>query len=140
MKLIRDEAGQTVVFTGLLMCVLMGFMALAVDVGLLSRAQRRLQIAADAGAVAAGLASEYGMTVTGCGVGVSNVQCAAIKAANANGVKDATQVTVTQPPDLRKPTRGPLTSKSSSSSLTRRYLWAHSPACSMAVRIRTITP
>jgi hypothetical protein len=98
MKLIREEAGQTVVFTGLLMCVLMGFMALAIDMGVLFRSQRRLQIAADAAAVAAGLASEYGMTVSSCGVSVNSVTCAAYNAAAANGFTDTNKITVTTPP------------------------------------------
>jgi Flp pilus assembly protein TadG len=84
MRFFREECGQTLVFTALLMCCLMGFMALAVDMGVLFRTQRRLQTAADAAAVAAGLASDYGMTVTGCGTGVSSVTCAAYQAAGAN--------------------------------------------------------
>jgi len=50
MKMFRDEAGQTLVFTAFLMCCLFGFMAMAIDVGVLLRAQRRMQTAADAGA------------------------------------------------------------------------------------------
>jgi Flp pilus assembly protein TadG len=98
MKFFRDESGQTLVFTALLACCLMGFMALAIDVGVLFRAQRKLQTAADAAAIAAGLASDYGMTVSGCGTGVSSVTCAAYKAAASNGVTDTTQITVNNPP------------------------------------------
>ena len=98
MKLIREEAGQTLVFTALLMCCLFGFMALAIDMGVLFRAQRRLQTAADAAAIAAGLASQTGMTVSGCGTGVTSVNCAAYNAAAANGVTDKTQITLNNPP------------------------------------------
>jgi Flp pilus assembly protein TadG len=98
MRLFRDEQGQTLVFTAFLGCCLLGFMALAIDVGVLFRAQRRVQTAADAGAVAAGLASDYGMTVTGCGTGVTSVTCAVYKAAAQNGVTDTTQITVNNPP------------------------------------------
>lgn len=102
MKLFRDEAGQTMVFTALLMCCLLGFMALALDVGVLFRAQRRLQVAADAGAAAAGLAAEYNMSVTGCtgtpaGTASASVKCAVAKAALGNGITDATQITVNNP-------------------------------------------
>ena len=55
MKLIRDDRGQTLVFTALSMAILLGFMALALDVSLLFRAKRRMQIAADAAATAAAL-------------------------------------------------------------------------------------
>jgi hypothetical protein len=66
------------------------------------RVQRRLQVAADAGAAAAGLADEYNMTVTGCsgtpgGTASANVKCAAFKAAAQNGITDATQLTVNNP-------------------------------------------
>jgi len=98
MKLVRDEAGQTLVFTALLMCCLMGFMALAIDMGVLFRTQRRLQVAADSAAVAAALADHYVMTVTGCGTGVSSIDCAAYKAANDNGVTNTGSITVNNPP------------------------------------------
>jgi hypothetical protein len=62
MRLFRDEKGQTMVLTALLMCCLMGFMALAIDVGVLFRAQRRLQTQADAGAIAGAISAYYGGT------------------------------------------------------------------------------
>ena len=102
MKLFRKEEGQTLVFTALLMCCLMGFMALAIDVGVLFRAQRRLQIAADAAAIAGGITDYYSQTVT-CGTvpagsATNSIKCAAAKAAASNGVTDATQLTVNNPP------------------------------------------
>jgi Flp pilus assembly protein TadG len=60
MKQFRDETGQTLVLTALLMCVLMGFMALSIDMGVAFRAQRRLQTQADAAATAAALCGTYG--------------------------------------------------------------------------------
>ena len=60
MKSFRDEAGQTLVLTALLMCVLMGFMALSIDMGVAFRAQRRLQTQADAAVTAAALCGTYG--------------------------------------------------------------------------------
>lgn len=59
MKL-RDESGQTLVLSALMMCILMGFMALAIDTGVVFRAQRHLQTEADAAAVAGALSSYYG--------------------------------------------------------------------------------
>ncbi len=104
MKWFRDENGQTLVFTAFLMCCLFGFMALALDMGVLFRAHRRIQTAADAGAVAAGLAAEYGQSVTCTGTSPAgsastSVKCAAGNAALLNGV-DGSQVTVNQPPTL----------------------------------------
>ena len=48
----RKENGQTLVHVALMMVVLLGFLALAIDVGLLYFERRRMQNAADAGALA----------------------------------------------------------------------------------------
>ena len=90
MKMFRNEAGQTLVFTAFLMCCLMGFMAMAIDVGVLLRAQRRVQTAADAAAIAAGLEYYYH--------GSGNATTVAQTAAANNGVTVANQVTVNIPP------------------------------------------
>src|SRR5258708_17015297 len=52
MKMLRDDKGQTLVLTALCMSVMLGFMALALDVGVLFHARRSLQTAADAAALA----------------------------------------------------------------------------------------
>ncbi|MDR3725620.1 MAG: Tad domain-containing protein [Terracidiphilus sp.] len=78
-KKLRDESGNVLVFVALCMTVLMGFMALAIDVGLMFRAKRGLQIVADAAATAGAL--EYYNTNSGAGV-----SAAAQAAATANGV------------------------------------------------------
>jgi Flp pilus assembly protein TadG len=101
MRLIRDEKGQTLVLTALLGCCLMGFMALAIDIGVLFRAQRRLQIAADSAAIAGALTDYYSQTVS-CGTAPagtagSSIKCAAANAAANNGVTDTTQITVNNP-------------------------------------------
>ena len=102
MRLFRDEKGQTLVFTALLGCCLMGFMALAIDIGVLFRAQRRLQIAADAAAIAAAITDYYSQTLTCTGTPAgsagTSLKCAAANAAAHNGVTDATQLTVNNPP------------------------------------------
>jgi len=59
MKSFRDESGQMLVMTAFSMAILLGFMALALDVSLLFRAKRRMQIAADAAATAAALDYYY---------------------------------------------------------------------------------
>jgi hypothetical protein len=48
----KGERGQVVILLAFCMTVLLGFTGLAIDVGMLFRAKRNLQIAADAGAVA----------------------------------------------------------------------------------------
>lgn len=64
MRVFRDEKGQMLVFTALTMTALLGFLALATDVGTLFRAKRQLQIAADAAATAAAMDILYGQTNT----------------------------------------------------------------------------
>ncbi len=89
MKFKNDESGQILVFTLLSMTMLFGFMALAIDVGILFRAKRNVQIAADAAAIAGALESRYN--------GTTNVASVADAAALANGVA-STYVTVNQTP------------------------------------------
>lgn len=71
-----DESGQVLVLTALSMVLLMGFTALAVDVGVLFRAKRNLQIAADAAATAGVQNLHYGLSAS----------TAARAAATANGM------------------------------------------------------
>lgn len=63
MRVRADEKGQMLVLTALAIVALLGFLALAVDVGLLFRAKRQVQTAADAGAIAGAL--EYWYNGTG---------------------------------------------------------------------------
>ena len=51
-KVLRDESGQVLIIAALCMTCLMGFVALSVDVGLMLRAKRVLQTAADSAAIA----------------------------------------------------------------------------------------
>jgi hypothetical protein len=94
MKDSRSESGQVLVLTALCMTAFLGFMALAIDAGLLFRAKRNLQIAADAAATAGALDWKYN------GNGTKAV--AAAKAASAaNGVTDGAGgvvVTASYPP------------------------------------------
>lgn len=88
--LVKQESGQALVFVLFCSTVLFGFMALAIDVGLLFRAKRQVQAAADAAAIAAATTAYY---VTG-----GNYTTAATNAANANGVSCTGCVTVNNGP------------------------------------------
>ena len=50
---LRDESGQALVVTALVVPIMVGCIALAVDMGVLYHEKRNLQIAADAAALAA---------------------------------------------------------------------------------------
>jgi Flp pilus assembly protein TadG len=80
---LREETGQVLVLAALVMSALLGFVAMSTDVGILFRAKRDSQTAADAAAVAGALDYLYN--------GNSASAIAAGKAAaTANGVTDGT--------------------------------------------------
>lgn len=88
--MLRDECGQTVILAALCMTVLLGFLALAVDVGLLFHSRRTIQTAADSGAIAGAEEINYG-----------DVTRASQTDAARNGVMNGFQgavVTVNNPP------------------------------------------
>lgn len=92
MRFWSDERGQALVLTVMFMALLMGFMALAVDVGVLFRARRSVQATADAAAVAAALDYKYNQDMT-------MAQNAGKAASTANGYTDGTRgvvVTITR--------------------------------------------
>lgn len=95
----RDDQGQMLVLTALCMTMLMGFLALAIDVGMLFRAKRNVQIAADAGAIAGALQEKYGDTPRPrCRGEVSRVRCAVQNAVAANGFPAIDVVSVSANP------------------------------------------
>ena len=94
MKWFRKEEGQALVLTALCASCLMGFMALAIDVGLVFRAQRNLQIAADAAATAAALDYFYNSS-TGPSGRIAAAKTVGAKAANDNGVYTSSGATIT---------------------------------------------
>lgn len=94
----KDESGQTIVMLALCMAVMLGFVALATDAGMLFHTKRQAQTAADAAAIAAVQQSVYGDPVTAADMDAS-------KNGFTNG-KDGTTVTVGNPP-----TDGPLAGK-----------------------------
>jgi hypothetical protein len=91
MKLIKkrwlDETGQMIVLTLLCMTILTGFLALAIDVGIMFRARRQMQTAADSAALAAALDFLYNQS--------NSSAVTAGKAASAtNGYTDGNNGTV----------------------------------------------
>ncbi len=92
----KDESGQTLVLVALCMTLLLAFMGLAIDVGLLFRARRNVQTAADAAAIAAALDYKYNNSTT-------SAKTAGKAASSANGVTDGTNgatVSINIPPTL----------------------------------------
>jgi len=88
----RPEAGQALVFVALMLVVILGVMALAIDTGFQRLTKRRLQNAADAAAVAGAL--EISSCQNGFGCGDPLVQ-AAQTALTENGLSTANLVTTT---------------------------------------------
>jgi hypothetical protein len=99
--LLRDESGQTLIFVGLSMSVILGFVAMATDVGTLLHDKRNLQIAADSAAIA-GAFEEYSSAVP------ADAQAAGQRASTQNGFTNGSnQVTVTiNPPPVGGPHAG----------------------------------
>jgi hypothetical protein len=94
MRALKDESEQMVMVVALRMIVLLGFLGLTIDVGLLFRGKRKMAIATDATAVAGAPNFKYNASV-------STVKSAAGTAATANGVtdgKNGAAVTINVPP------------------------------------------
>ncbi len=94
MKMRESERGQALVLVAFCAVVLIGFAALATDVGVLFRAKRNMQIAADAAATAAALDYLYNGSV-------SSAKTAGQAAAAANGVTNGSggaTVVINDPP------------------------------------------
>lgn len=94
----REQDGQALVVGALSLTAVIGFLALATDVGVLFRAKRNVQIAADAAATAAAVDAKFGLSAS------SAAQAAATGNGIINGVGGAT-VTVNSPP-LNGPNAG----------------------------------
>jgi hypothetical protein len=91
MRFVRDERGQMLIMTALSLTALLGFAALATDVGVLFHAQRELQIAADSAATTAAMDIQYGETDSSAATDAKNVVI-------SNGWTGATLVTSSNPP------------------------------------------
>lgn len=91
---LKDESGQVLVIAALSMSALLGFMALATDIGILFRSRRNMQIAADAAAIGGSLNYLHSGST-------SSAIAAGKAAANSNGVTDGVNgatVTISIPP------------------------------------------
>lgn len=91
----RDEHGQVLVLTALCMTILFGFMAFAIDVGLLFNVKRKLQNAADAAATSAAIDYMFNTSQT-------TATAAAKSAVTANQMSSAA-VTVNYAPNITTP-------------------------------------
>ena len=94
MKRFRNEEGQTLVLTALCMTGMLGFMALALDVGIMFRAKRTMQTAADSAAIAGAMDYLYHASTT-------SAQAAGKSASASNGYTDGANgasVTINTPP------------------------------------------
>jgi Flp pilus assembly protein TadG len=85
----EGESGQVLVLTAVVMAALMGFLALAIDAGMLLYQQRELQTAADAAAMAGALEVGTCGSTSNC----SAMQGAAKSAVTENGFSTPTVVT-----------------------------------------------
>jgi Flp pilus assembly protein TadG len=94
MRIRQDERGQVLVLAALCLTALLGFVALATDVGLLFRAKRNLQIAADAAASAGALDYLYNASNSSA---IAAANAAAAQNGETNGSGGAV-VTVNIPP------------------------------------------
>jgi Flp pilus assembly protein TadG len=86
-ELRKDQSGQTLIVTALCMTVLLGFVSLAVDVGMLLRAKTNLQKVADDAAIAG--AAEL--------LKSGNYNIAALTSATQNGVSSGVAVSLGTP-------------------------------------------
>lgn len=85
LEILTEETGQAIVLAALSLPLLIGGMALAIDVGNLHYRQRQLQTAADSAAIAAGL------EISNCGnTECANMSTAAEKALIEDGITAAT--------------------------------------------------
>src|ERR1017187_2357637 len=85
-----DQRGQTTILIALCLMCLLGLTGFAVDAGMMFRAKRNLQIAADAAAISGAAELNYGDAAAAA-------QAAAVQNGETNGVNGAT-VTVNNPP------------------------------------------
>ncbi len=103
MRILKNENGNVLVLTAVCLAVLAGFVGLAADVGMLFRAQRQMQIAADAAAVAGALDYKYNSSASsavtqGCAAATANgVTNTCTTGACSSGVT-GTQVCMMVPP------------------------------------------
>src|SRR5205823_5354771 len=89
LKTVRERRGQALVLTAILMPVLVGFVALAVDIGGIATAKAQLQTAADAAALAGARQLASDQRLHGGPVGLAEIgsaQTQTLQFASANKV------------------------------------------------------
>ena len=86
----KSESGNVLVLTAMCLTILMGFVAMAIDVGMLFHARLQMQIAADAAVAAAALDYKYGES--------TRAQSDATAAATQNGMLATGTATINDPP------------------------------------------
>ena len=94
MKFKDEESGQVLVLTAVCMVGLIGFLALAVDVGMLFHTRWQLQIAADAAATAAAVEYVHNVQANG-GYSTASAITAGTNAATANNPSNGNTMTAT---------------------------------------------
>jgi Flp pilus assembly protein TadG len=82
---LRDETGQVLVLAAVCLVVLILFLGLAVDVGHLFEAKRRLETAAEAGALAAGLEIRVCSSLANCPTMQTAVQTSLVESGYTGG-------------------------------------------------------
>jgi Flp pilus assembly protein TadG len=87
---LRDQRGQTTILIAMCLLCLCGFTGFAIDAGMMFRAKRNLQIAADAAAISSAAEWSYGDAAAAA-------QAAAVQNGETNGINGAA-VTVNTPP------------------------------------------
>ncbi|MGA8087729.1 MAG: pilus assembly protein TadG-related protein [Terracidiphilus sp.] len=103
MKSFKEDSGQTLVIVALCMTVLLGFMAMAVDVGFVFQAKRNMQVVADAAAVAGALDYKYNSSTASaktaaCAAGAANGLSATCTANSQCSGVSSTTICVNDPP------------------------------------------
>ena len=94
MRILRNEEGQTLVLTWICASALVGFIGMALDVGILFRARRDAQTAADSAAVASALDYYYNYALLGASPALTHAVNAGKTAAAANGISNSSNVTI----------------------------------------------
>ena len=100
LKIQNGERGQVLILAALAIPLLLGFLGLAVDVGLLFRAKRNLQIAADAAAMGAAMDYLYNGSVP-------SAQAAGKADATSNGFTNGVNGVSVPPPNCPPSSGGP---------------------------------
>jgi len=112
----RSELGQSIILVSLMMTGIMGFAALAIDIGYFQSLKRKMQTAADAAALAAARELSSGNS-SNCNSG-SNCYTAATNDATTNGFTAGTSSGTTTTVSIAAPLSGPFQGESDAIQVT----------------------